>query len=300
MRNIAVLMSTYNGERYLGDQLDSIAAQEGVNVTLIVRDDGSTDGSKEILRAREQDGELTCIVGNNIRPARSFLELSFAAPDGEFYAFADQDDIWLPHKLRRAIDALQSIDSKTPALYFANATLADEKCRPVRTMLRTKREPNLSNALVQCYTIGATMVMNAAARVALLRHGMPLNMVMHDWWSYLVIAAVGKVIYDPEPTILYRQHDSNVYGAIGHREYVRTHWRDVLRAKTMLQGRAQARDLLAMYGAELSDTDREEIKRFVATGMGVGALTSALRLPVYKTHPLGTLVARLQWAACSI
>lgn len=293
-------MSTYNGESYLSDQLDSIAAQEGVTTSLLVRDDGSTDSTSNILRAKVADGDLACIFGRNIRPGRSFLELLSTAPALEYFAFSDQDDVWLPGKLERATGILQDLDPQIPALYCSNATLTDKDGRSVRTMLKTRRDPTHGNALVQCYSIGATMVMNAAAREALVRYGMPLNMVMHDWWAYLVVASIGKVIYDPESTMLYRQHDHNVYGALGHREYVRTNWRDILRARKMMQGRAQALDLLAMYGDEMSDKVRNDVEQFVAAGLGFRALSSAVRLPVYKTHALGTLVARVQWAACSL
>ncbi|MBQ4399872.1 MAG: glycosyltransferase, partial [Alphaproteobacteria bacterium] len=107
MDNVLVLMSTYNGEKYLKTQLDSILAQQGVNVQILVRDDGSSDGTLPILQAYAAQGKLTYYTGPNLKPAKSFMDLIYNAPQADFYAFADQDDYWLPEKLICAVNKLK-------------------------------------------------------------------------------------------------------------------------------------------------------------------------------------------------
>lgn len=99
--------------------------------------------------------------------------------------------------------------------------------------------------------------------------------------------------------MLYRQHGGNVFGSVGDVEYLRRHWRAVWQSEKMLQGRDQARDLLSMYQPDLCGTARRQLEKFTATDLGLSAVLSALRAPVYKQKAAGTLVAKLQWAACS-
>jgi len=297
LSQVAVLLSTYNGEKYLSEQLDSILAQRGETASIYVRDDGSSDSTLALLKARRGTGELEYEAGENIGPARSFLNLVFSAPEHDFYAYADQDDIWLPGKLERAIASLAEYDPDVPQLYFSNATNVDAEGTPTGNLLNTQTPPGLGNALVQCFSIGATMVFNRAARTLLVKSGMPLHMAMHDWWTYLLIASFGKLVYDPEPSMLYRQHGGNVFGSVGDMEYVRRHWRAVWQSEKMLQGRDQARDLLSMYQPDLRESARQQLEKFTAADLGFNAVLSALHAPVYKQRAAGTLVAKLQWAA---
>src|ERR1700719_2334213 len=120
--SVCVLLSTYNGEAFLEAQLESLRAQTGVEVRLHARDDGSTDGTVALLRRHA--GTWPSLVGlqsaENLGPAKSFLELLRTAPDADFYAFCDQDDVWLPGKLARAAEALAG--DTGPALYCSNVT----------------------------------------------------------------------------------------------------------------------------------------------------------------------------------
>jgi glycosyltransferase involved in cell wall biosynthesis len=282
-----VLLSTYNGEKYLPELLDSVLAQRGPTASIYVRDDGSSDSTLALLKARRESGELEFEAGMNMGPARSFLNLVFSAPEHDFYAFADQDDIWLPDKLPRALAALAEFDPDIPQLYFSNATNVDADGAPTGEYLSTVTPPGLGNALVQCFSIGATMVFNHAARTLLVRNGMPLHMAMHDWWTYLMVSSFGRLVYDPEPSMLYRQHGQNVFGSVGDVEYVRRHWRAVWQSEKMLQGRDQANDLLAMYQAELGDETRQQLDDFTAADLGISAILSALQAPVYKQKAAG-------------
>ena len=110
MKKIIVLMSTYNGEKYLQVQLDSILSQENVDLELLVRDDGSTDSTKTILERYQSEGKLTWYSGKNKKPAYSFFDLLGKCKDADYYAFADQDDFWHEDKLINAIKRLEKID----------------------------------------------------------------------------------------------------------------------------------------------------------------------------------------------
>ena len=128
MEKVLVLMSTYNGERFLEEQLATIFAQEGVSVSVLVRDDGSTDGTCRMLETWKRTHCLDYICGDNVGAARSFFLLLQQAPASTYYAFADQDDVWLDDKLYSAIQQIEKYDD-VPALYFCQTQLVDKNLR---------------------------------------------------------------------------------------------------------------------------------------------------------------------------
>lgn len=209
-RKVAVLMSTYNGERYLREQIDSILQQQDITVSLIVRDDGSNDGTINILQEYNKGAHrLDYYQGENAGPARSFMELLVKAPEADFYAFSDQDDYWLPNKLSAALDAIGNI--ATPALYYCQTQLADKNLQPFPSV-KINPYGTFGEALVYQFIGGCTMVMNAALR-AVINEYTPKYLAMHDVWIYDIAKAIdAAVVFDPTPHILYRQHDQNVIG----------------------------------------------------------------------------------------
>ena len=218
MRDVVILLSTYNGARFLPEQLDSIGRQEGAFPrALFWRDDGSTDGTPELLRAARLPGcrvlEATALTGR-LGAARSFLALLAASPGAAFHAFCDQDDVWLPDKLARATARLDALPEEVPALYCGRQQLVDAELRPVGLSPLPRRPPGFANALVQNIATGCTVVLNAAARRLMLAAPPPPPGSMHDWWCYLLVSgAGGQVLFDADPCILYRQHGANVVGA---------------------------------------------------------------------------------------
>ena len=209
-RSIAVLLSTYNGEKYLKEQLQSLYIQEGAEISLLVRDDGSSDKTCEMLDAEQKDGRLTWYTGENLKPAFSFWNLLQNAPDCPYYAFCDQDDVWDKDKLKVAVDKLASAGDM-PALYFCQTRLVDASLNEIESV---KISPLLTydEALIYHFVTGCTMVINSAMREVLLRYT-PEFIRMHDIWIYDVAQAVGaKVFFDPVPHISYRQHGGNVIG----------------------------------------------------------------------------------------
>jgi len=213
---IALLLSTFNGAPFLPAQLDSIVAQSVQDWVLYWRDDGSSDGTVEIMRAfAEGAGAGRChqVEGQaHLGATESFMALlRAAAPSGLAVAFADQDDVWLPEKLELALAALGA--ERVPALYCSRQKLVDEALSPLGESAPLRRPPCFPAALTQNIATGCTVVLNPAA-AALVARSRPPAASLHDWWSYLVVAASGgRVIADPTPTVLYRQHRSNLVGA---------------------------------------------------------------------------------------
>lgn len=219
MKSVLVMLSTYNGERFLREQLDSVISQEGVCVYLLIRDDGSTDNTLHILNEYKfrYPHMLTVYKGENIGCARSFRYLMEKAntfdlllPD--FYAFCDQDDIWVCNKLKIATEALAIYAPTIPNLFFSHFKRIDERGGEIFTK---ERRFNLSfgEALISNPTTGCTQVFNKTCLEYSLRYNPP-KLVLHDWWVYsLCLALSGNVIYDKRSLVLYRQHSSNVLGA---------------------------------------------------------------------------------------
>ncbi len=215
---VAVLLSTFEGARFLPQQLESILQQSYPRWTLLWRDDGSVDATSSVMRAfGQQAGEgrsrMAAGEAGHLGIAGSFLVLLRQVPRDAIAAFADQDDIWLPEKLRRGVEALAGVTPGEPALYFARQQLVDQDLAPLGLSPYRGSPAAFPAALTQNVATGCTMMLNPAA-VALVSASDPPPGTLHDWWSYLVVSAAGgRLIADPEPVVLYRQHHRNAVGA---------------------------------------------------------------------------------------
>lgn len=219
--HVRILLSTYRGARYLPAQLESLRTQTHPHWSLSWRDDGSDDGTVETMaRFCDRVGESSCApLGNDgvhLGIAASFLRLlGLFVAEGRTgpVAFADQDDIWLPEKLARAVDALAPVPDDRPTLYCARQMLTDTAMRTIGPSPPIRQPPRFPNALAQNVATGCTIVLNPSAARLVASCPAPEG-TLHDWWSYLVVTACGgTVIADPIPTVLYRQHGENAVGA---------------------------------------------------------------------------------------
>jgi len=206
---VEVLMSTHNGEKYVAQQVDSILRQSHRNLRLLVRDDGSTDGTLDQL-ARIEDPRVLVRQGERLGLPQAFFQLlDESGDDADYWSLADQDDVWLPDKVGRAVQMLAPYDG--PAMCCTRVQVTDDNLRPLYRHELPQRGPSFANALVQNIALGCTTVINRAARELLL-HRWPDDCVMHDAWIYLVVAGTGTVVYDDEVQVLYRQHGGNTVG----------------------------------------------------------------------------------------
>ena len=216
---ILVLLSTYNGEQYLQEQIDSVLNQEGVDVFLLIRDDCSSDRTVEIIKDNQHRFPLKIklVEGENIGCTKSFIELMRLALDlkeytPEYYAFCDQDDVWLPNKLLRSVTALRSMNSSLPQLFFGNSMQTDSSLHPIQ----------LSSSRVYKFTLGESVVSNASGGHTQVFNRILLEKaskipfcpyILHDWWIYGVCMALsGEIYHESSPLLLYRQHAANVIG----------------------------------------------------------------------------------------
>ena len=212
---VSVLMSTYNGQNYLKDQINSVLVQQGVGVNLLIRDDGSTDNTQKILEDFSNvDDRVHYYTGPNIGVIKSFFDLMNNAPAADYYAFCDQDDIWLEDKLKSAINILsKSKTANKPALYMGAYQMVDTNLKKIYTPIKNQNL-TLPTALVNSCATGCTMVFNRELLTASICNS-NIDLLMHDYWLYLVcLVRKGFVYYDTTPHILYRQHNHNVIGGI--------------------------------------------------------------------------------------
>ena len=295
-----ILLSVFDGDRFIQPQLDSIAEQRGVNWSLIWRDDGSDrarDSSAALAAFADRfPGRVTRAPDSGIRlgVGDSYVSLLRLASHDPWIAFADQDDVWLPDKLRRAIDRLAIVPPQEPALYCGRQRLVDADLRPIGLSKVPVRPLGFANALVQNVATGCTMVLNAAARAAVLAMPPPSG-TLHDWWCYLVVSGVGgRLVYDADPFIRYRQHGRNAVGASGGQ--VTRGWRALRRGPRPFLERLDQH--LGALGAHRDRLTPGNAALFDAL-LGVRALPAWRRLPalfrtgVYRQGTAEDLILRL-------
>ena len=249
---ILVLMSAYNGEKYIREQLDSLFAQKGVEASVLVRDDGSSDSTLAILEEYKAKYPLDYFTGENLKPAKSFMYLLFHAPDCDYYAFCDQDDVWDSGKLLAAVAALSRTNK--PAMYYCAMTVTDDRLNPTGSYFRPEAYSRslTASCLFGDEIAGCTMAFNRTLLQELRRYE-PNYLTMHDGWVHRVCLAVGgEVFADSTPYILYRQHGGNTVG-MGKRSAVDRLGKLLHREKHFSR---LAGEMLAGYGDDLQDEER--------------------------------------------
>ncbi len=214
---VAILLCTYNGARFLAEQLDSLEKQTYQNWFVIASDDGSNDATLEILQqyqAKWPAGKLTIRSGPQKGFCQNFLSLTCdPSVSAGYYAFCDQDDVWLPSKLSVALEIIignQQLD--VPYLYCGRTKYVSDKLKSCGISPLFVFPPSFRNALVQSIAGGNTMVFNQSAKLLMEKVG-PVDVPSHDWWMYQLISGVGgDVYYDQNPQLLYRQHEFALVG----------------------------------------------------------------------------------------
>lgn len=293
--HVTILLGSYNGARFLAEQLASIRAQTHLNWSLLVSDDGSTDATRTIVAefaAAHPGHDIRLVEGPAMGFAQNFQSLLGRSVPGEdrYFAFSDQDDIWLPGKLSHALAALGKLPKGLPAVYCGRSVLIDEAGRRIGRSPLFSRPPGFGNALLQNVASGNTMVFNDAARR--LAADLPVATIpFHDWWLYFIVTgAGGQVIYDPEPQILYRQHGANI---IGNNAAMRDR---AGRLMKLLGGKYPLwtcrKDLReSMLPARLTPENRRLFHEFVALtrSRGPRALALLRKQHIYRQERLGDL-----------
>jgi len=237
--HIAILMTTYNGSAYLEEQLNSFEKQSHLDWSLWASDDGSVDSTKSLINEfsnTQKEKNIQIFDGPKKGFAANFLSLVCnPGLKADAYAYSDQDDIWFDDKLERAEKFLSSVPSNVPALYCSRTQYVDLNNHPIGFSVPYSRPAIFKNALIQNIASGNTMVFNEAARRLLLEAGPNLDIELHDWWTYILVAGSGgKVFFDHCPSVRYRQHPNNLWG-------MNTSFKaQIMRVKKLFSGRFQS------------------------------------------------------------
>ena len=223
MPTVEILLGTKNGAHWLPDQLGSIALQSGVDWSLRVSDDRSNDGTPRILngfKARHIENKVSILEGPCLGSAANYLHLLRASDvNADFTALADQDDVWMPNRLSRAVSFLAKFPATVPCVYASRTwEIRQNGHRQSHTQKLSRRhnfDPCFRNALLQNVLAGNTIVMNRAAMDIVRSARIPgAGIPFHDWWIYLLTSGAGAtIIADNVPTLFYRQHSSNLIGS---------------------------------------------------------------------------------------
>ena len=296
-KKIQILLSTYNGESYLRDQLDSFLSLENYDdVKVLIRDDGSTDTTPQILHEYRKKYGFEVIEGQNIGLNRSMYELlQHRDKECAYYSFSDQDDVWQKDKLSRGIALLQKLDSSTPALYAACSHLTDTELNIQGHTFIPKRRLSFYNAMIQNVCPGHSQICNKAF-MDVFSEKYSDGILVFDYWSYLIASAIGTVVFDPTPTTLYRQHKSNAIGC----EHSRLKVLKIRMARVKSKVSAEnARQLKSMYDvcSDVLPTEyKNEVERFFKGQKNfftrIGYL---LKSKAYRQTPIETLIFRFMY-----
>ncbi len=292
-------MSTYNGEKYLAEQIKSIQKQTIKNWELLIRDDGSSDRTLEIIEDFENtDSRIRLINRNsceNFGVIKNFYTL-LKYDQADFYFFSDQDDIWLPNKLEVTLAEAEKYQDKLPLLVYTDLKVVNQNLQVIHeSMIKTQSDhanTKLVEELTENTVTGGTTLINHALASLWTEYD---HLLMHDWFLALLAAAMGHLVYLDIPTELYRQHESNVLGARTWSKRMRTWLKPhQLVAKywwLITSSQKQARKLLNL---PLQSGDQEMVQAYVELldKPLIQRLKSLKSYDFRKNRPFHTLVFR--------
>ncbi|MGR8829888.1 glycosyltransferase [Leuconostoc citreum] len=218
MYNVAVLMSSYNGEKYISHQIESILNQKGVNVTLYIRDDGSTDNTLKIIESFKSN--VVTFKNRNVGLKNSFKSLIWDKNiEADYYAFADQDDVWDKNKLFSAIDSLSKLEGA--GMYASNQRVVDSNLNFIKPLYGLEKfdlpfptYKNFKQLFLHNNYFGNTIVLNSKTMQILREYRPNVMVVQHDTWVSIIVYMFGTIIFDPLMYSSYRQHEQNIVGGL--------------------------------------------------------------------------------------
>lgn len=265
---VNILMSTYNGQQYLAEQIRSIQEQTFADWTLLIRDDGSSDQTKELLQDfARQDSRIRLIdieEQKNLGVIKSFHRL-VQYEKADYYFFSDQDDVWLPDKLEASLQEARSYPTDQPLMVYMDLTVVNQELEVMTESMIRSQSHHANTQLVQeltenTVTGGVAMINHALAE---LWSGTE-DILMHDWYLALLASALGKLVFIDRPGELYRQHADNVLGARTlskrFKKWIRPHILFKVYWELIKNSQKQASFLL---DKPLSPADRELVQAFV-------------------------------------
>lgn len=258
---VAILLATYQGEKYLREQLDSLLKQSYDQWMVFAHDDGSTDKTMDILQeyADEYSDSIIIIDGKKTGNAKNNFLYLMSMVSAPYYMCCDQDDVWLPEKIERTYLRMKETEEKhkdSPILVFTELHVVDEKLNIIADSLSKYQGLNCyrkssRNIMIQNCVTGCTMMFNRKVCELCQRAKKSNAMIMHDWWCALIASEFGCLVFEEEPTILYRQHTDNTVGAkkVNSIKYLMKMLCDICEMKkSLLLTRQQAAAFCECYG----------------------------------------------------
>lgn len=256
---IAILMATYNGEKYICQQIDSILSQTCTDWELYIHDDGSTDNTIAVVESyvEKYPDKIHLIDGKSTGGAKYNFFYMFGQVEAPYYMTCDQDDVWLDKKIELTYDKMLAIEDKAdvPCLVYTELRVVDSELNTIADTMSEYQsldchKRTINQFILQNSVTGCTMMINRALRDKMLHITDIDNTIMHDWWAALVAAQFGKTAFIDEPTILYRQHGDNSLGALGINKLsyiVCRVWQKNQIQESLRLGRIQAREFAKTY-----------------------------------------------------
>ena len=294
---LIILMSTYNGERYLREQLDSLLNQSLKPDKILIRDDGSTDSTISILEEYADKNEtVEYYCEDNIGVAKSFFELINNCIEADYYALCDQDDYWFEDKLSRAVELLEKEDGSIPLLYCSKYTLTDKFLNPINSgVSKLYSFSDFPHSLIYHTAPGCTFVFNNEARKKIVKYDLNKEYyLIHDAIIHKVACMFGKMILDNESHMYYRQHGDNEIGMTSNKrkEFYGRIYR-FLNGDIKNYRSNTAKSLLNVYGNECSDENRK-LLTIVANYMNDKDLKKELIYrECFKSHTINDLFFKI-------
>lgn len=269
---IHILLSTYNGESFIIEQLDSIFQQTYQNFTLFIRDDASSDHTLERMTEyfdlhpdyQEKIVFLSNPEHQNLGYIKSFWQLLSKCGNADYYAFCDQDDVWLPTKLAQAVSFLEQEQRQIPLLYFANYDYCDADLHFLHHAPEVKLPITFRDVLFYTPAFGFSILINHSLRMLALKTSDAANLP-HDGWVQKLAAAFGKILYNPECSAYYRRHGNAVTASNAQKRSAIRHWiqHDIL-GSSMKETHFVLTRFQQEYGALLSEEDARLLKLYSA------------------------------------
>jgi len=274
MSKVTIIMTTYNGEKYVMEQVESILSSSYQDFELLIYDDGSKDATWSILEQQEKlyKGKIHVFQNErNLGVTHNFLQ-AICHSTAEYIMLCDQDDVWKPNKISHTLKKMQQMEEKykknLPIAVFTDATVVNQDLKVLHDSFfkASHLDPfqtDLSHLLMENKLIGCTVMINAALKTIIKEHKLPQLARFHDGWIALIAAAFGRIGYLEEATLLYRQHGQNVVGNVRFLAYLKNRITSIRRQKeALLAQQSQAGEFCALYKNILTKDNIHRISIF--------------------------------------
>lgn len=274
MGMVSIVMTTYNGEKYVGEQIESILSSTYQDVELFIYDDGSKDATMSVLLEQEKlYPDKIHVFQNeiNLGVTKNFLQ-ALGRATTDYIMFCDQDDVWKPNKIAVTLKRMRNLETQIgkeiPLAVFTDAVVVDQDLNILKESFfksshLNRHKTDLPHILMENKLIGCTVMVNAALRKVLQGHSLPVEAKYHDWWIALIAATFGRISYVNEGTLLYRQHSRNIVGDIGFYSYIKNRITSLHAQKeALLALQHQAGEFSTIYGDKMTEEKKEIIDRF--------------------------------------